>query len=207
MAKTPYADLVVPDDPEKPDIPAHLWQLANQIDPRLNLVCADEGERNTKYGTVPAGTLVSSVDGWQWLKIGPGAEEWHTLRSVETYTGFSWADGWADNNGSNILRVGGQFDIYMEAVYSGPDVAVNATGFMPNTPVATVTDPLWRPRKRKTTFAFSGGFDFSGWGEFAKLDGVISLTDGRGSTTLTAGTVIIFSDTYMNLEAAGVILP
>lgn len=188
MAKTQFAGLVTPNDEQKVAIPADMWALANGIDTRLNLVAANQNDRDARYQDVPAGTLVSTPDGWQWLKLTspPAAPSWKLLHSRETFTGFAWTTGFDDAAGrSSIFHDGSNFDMYIETVYTGDDVQATADGSMVDTQVL-ILPAAWRPRLSVVPTVF-GGYPFSGWGILYASTGSLNISDARPNNKLTSG--------------------
>lgn len=124
MSSTQFNGTPVPAGSNQVAVPADLKKLADSVDQRLNLLALNENDRNVRYSDVQAGTLVSTPDGWQWLKITspPDAPEWITVRSVEETTGFSWNDTrWADGGNSWLKRSGTRYEMQVLAAYTADD--------------------------------------------------------------------------------------
>jgi hypothetical protein len=74
-----YADLPVPGGGDGPTLPGHLANLAEAIDPHLWQHATDQADRDTKYSTAPARTVVVALDGTTWIKISDSTNTWITV--------------------------------------------------------------------------------------------------------------------------------
>jgi hypothetical protein len=79
LATIGYADLPVPGGGDGPTVPGHLADLATAIDPHLWQHANDQADRDTKYSTAPAQTVVVALDGTTWVKVSSSTNTWITV--------------------------------------------------------------------------------------------------------------------------------
>ncbi|MFI5685913.1 hypothetical protein [Streptomyces sp. NPDC051636] len=79
MATIGYANLPVPGGGDGPTMPGHLADLAEAIDPHLWQHANDQADRDSKYSTAPAQTVVVALDGTTWVKVSSDTNTWITV--------------------------------------------------------------------------------------------------------------------------------
>jgi len=195
MPATTLAGLPVPAESAAPDVPADMLALATALDPRLNLLAADAADRDSKYSDAPAGTLVSTPDGWQWIRLTDLT--WLTIHSVETTTAFAWSSNFADNGNSILIRRdSAKYFLFLGATYSGLDLTSGSDGFLTDTLICTLPSG-WRPvNGHSVTFVFNAAPNFGGQGITYGSTGTVNMTDARPSSTLTSGTTVALSASW-----------
>jgi hypothetical protein len=147
MASTQFGNLPTPAGNQKVAIPADMKALADALDTRITLLAQNLNDRQTRYADVPAGTEVVTPDGWKWVKIGPGPNDWYTVRSVEETTAFLWQGGWTDSGTSFIRRSGERYEMNVAANYSG---ATLGTGNIANQNICDLPAG-WTPPDHRLT--------------------------------------------------------
>lgn len=108
MPTTPISDLPYPSGAAAPAAAADLMALALALDNGALLTATDEAERDTKYGTVPAGALVAVGAGAAmqvWIKTGATAGDWTLVWRGQDTTTPSMRGDWT-NDGWRVRRTG-----------------------------------------------------------------------------------------------------
>jgi len=189
MATTDLALLPTPDPTAGPDFAGDMAALARAVDPRLNLLASDAADRDTKYGSAPAGTLVSTPDGTQWVRLTDLS--WYTLHSVETSTSFTWQSSWTDNGNSIIRCVDGRiYDLCIGGTYSGVEIDAGTGGFIADQEIVSI--PSSMTPSFSLTISIYGGVSAGTMGGYLSTGGNAFVADMRPGTKLEPGTSFFF---------------
>lgn len=196
MPSTDLANLPYPDNTPAPDVPAAMMGLAEAIDPRLNLLAADAADRDSKYGDAPAGTLVSTPDGWQWVRLTDLS--WHVLSSVETTTSLVWPGDFSDLGGSTpssivTRRNGYLYTLSLAALYNGADIS---GGNFANVLVAQLPSG-WVPGDQLVPISLILNSSDTVFG-LISAGGNITLTDMPTNYTISNGSGLRFKMSWSN---------
>lgn len=181
-----------PTGPEAADVPADLLALVSALDAHTVLFATSVSDRNAKYGSVPAGALVT-CPGLKtiWLALGSGV--WSTVYSDSGWStaGFTWSAGFSDS-ASRWRQVGPLVEVDLHATYSGADIVASSVGGVSDVSVVTVGAPppvASRPAIFRTSLTSGSGYLSS--------TGLISLSDLHSLSTLSAGHSVAATFVYM----------
>lgn len=201
MLYTPLSSLPYPAGSQAPALAADPMTLVTALDPAVTTIVQNVSDRDAKLVNAPRGKIAASIDGDMWVKISdPGSAVWLAVATTETYTGFAWntSPPFTDNGNSALTRTGSVYSLFLGATYQGPDVTSGPTGFLTDVQIATITDPSWRPVSgQSVTFTFVAAPDFGGTGIIYGSSGTVNMSDARPSATLTAGTTVALSASWV----------
>lgn len=202
---SPFAKIPVPTFPEAMSGPAQMQEIVNAIDPNILLHAVSIGDRDSQYGELPAGSVVTTTQPpwYVWLRSftvveGITVPGWVTLYEFTDWQEFPstvWASGWSDV-ASRWSRFNGRIDFYLRANYSGDDVTGNPTngGNISDIPVMLLPSQV-RPVLGQVPIQFlastCGNINVSVNGNVA----VTHLYPG-GTLAGVAGTVVTASKTW-----------
>ncbi|MFJ3812295.1 hypothetical protein ACIPWE_38770 [Streptomyces sp. NPDC090073] len=79
MATIGYAQLPIPAGGDSPTVPADIADLAEALDPHLVQFATNQADRDSKYATAPAQTLVIATNGTSWVKTSSSTNTWATI--------------------------------------------------------------------------------------------------------------------------------
>lgn len=182
MGASLFAGIPYPAGSQQVAVPADMKLLADAVDPRLNLLAINENDRNVRYGDVPPGTMVTSLDGWQWVKMADGT--WYINHSYEESTSFAWQDDWSDNGGTLLTRRDGYaYGLSASVIYGGSD-AISGGNF-PNESVFSLPAG-WTPGDQPVPFTALLNGSSTVFGNISRT-GNVNFTDAPSGTTINNG--------------------
>ncbi len=119
--QTKYSQVDIPVDSDVNDIALWLKTLTDGYDPKLVHAATSVVDRDTRYGDLPSGGLVTCASlKAAWLKIDGG---WQTL-AIDTgwvKTGFQWPNaGWVAGPYNRIRNLNGSVEVRVRALRVGP---------------------------------------------------------------------------------------
>lgn len=188
-----FAQIPYPTGPEAMDGPANMMAIVEAIDPNIVLHAVSIGDRDSKYGSLPPGSVVTTTQApwYVWLRtVTNGVPGWVTVYEFTDWTEFpssAWADGWSDV-ASRWHRHNGRIDFYLRASYNGDDIVGNPTngGNISDLPVMTLPSQT-RPILGQVPIAFLA----STTGMLnVPVAGNVTVTHLSPGGTLSSGTVV-----------------
>lgn len=181
MPNTEYAGIYYPAATQDAMAAADMMEMADTIEPGLNLICEDAADRDDRFANVPAGQIVTSVTGVQWVKVSapPAAPLWKQTFSdsglIESGI-IAQQTGWPINYQRGIIRAGwAQVDLGLTNDTGGAFVSTG--GDISNEKVCSLLGQ-WLPMLRsRGQFSDSSGMG----GAYANTNGDVFLSTLSGA--------------------------
>ncbi len=188
----------IPTGPEGAWVPGSLMAYAESIDPKLIHAATSQADRDARFATLPAGSLVTwEAGGTVWLKLASG---WQAIISdtgwvtsgVFTYPSADWTAG----SYARVRNRNGLIDVRFEVIYAGVTTAYPTGDISPNVTVATIASTYrftsFGGVLSTTGFSHSVGYSFAvtSTGEFR----LVAVPPGE---SVTNGGLLDVSITYL----------
>lgn len=129
------------------NLPSDLYKAIEALAPRQVFPVASGAERDSLYGDLPAGALVTTTGApWRlWLKTSDTEPSWRTLHydSGKVTTGITPATGWAAGSYAWVREINGVVFVNVELVRSGDEIqasndAATSPGNVPDQRVVNI---------------------------------------------------------------------
>lgn len=135
---TTFGQDPIPTGPEAAWLPGALMAYAESIDPKLVHAATSQADRDSRYATLPVGSLVTWAAGRTiWMKTAGGWERVF-FDSGWVTAGFTYPDiNWAAGSYARARNRNGIIEVRAEVTYNGPTTAY-PSGDLSNVTVAVV---------------------------------------------------------------------
>ena len=196
MPHTPLSRTPYPSGSDAPAAAADMMAMLMHDDAMKVLPAVDEADRDARYSTAPASTLVASGQSQQiWMKTGPGPTQWLTVWDDSGWDeeGFVIKSGW---NVTDVrARTWGPFtEIRGQFYRTGSPITAQSAGNITDTVICSVP-PQHRPKDLAVIGIFSATYT-SGSMVLAP-NGEISIMDAHSASVIDDGHRLRFSISYL----------
>lgn len=194
MPNTPLTGIPYPVGSDAPTAAADMMEAFVHLDSRTVLPALDQADRDAKYSSAPASSLVVSGPSKRiWLKTGPNPGDWHDIYFDTGWVenGFTITSGWQVRNKLRARQVTDTIEIRADMVRTGADIQSDETGDIADEQIVAVP-PQFRPLLGSYAVGNFRGSRTSG-GTTLNGQGNVVLTDMNPGTRIATGDFVLFS--------------
>lgn len=195
----PLTGAILPESGDADDVPAWFASIFETVGSHFVLRAADQAERNTKFGSVPPGTVVATLaDKSLWMKSGSGSTSWEDVMYDTGWvtSGFAAGSGFSITD-AKARRFGSVAQVSVKLSREGADLTTNASGIhagnIAGDPTVIVVPAAFRPAEQMNMHWMSS---YGMWGGRFTTAGNMSISDGHPGSALSTDDNIACDFTY-----------